>query len=201
MNTMSKSEYMKKWRMENKEHIEKYKKENKENRKKYYENNKESISEKGKIYRSKNKEALKIKRENYYLEHKEQAKLRAMEWDKNHPKEVKERVKRYADKNREIVRERQRLCKKNNPGNITFHVAKRRSMKMKATVTWINDFFVKEAYKLAKLREKLTKIKWHVDHVIPLKGKYVCGLHVHNNLQVIPAITNIKKSNHYSLGE
>lgn len=60
-----------------------------------------------------------------------------------------------------------------------------------------NDEFtnlvVKEAHELRKLRNKITGIDWHVDHVEPLNGKDVCGLHIWSNLQVIPKLLNLKK--------
>lgn len=52
-----------------------------------------------------------------------------------------------------------------------------------------------EAHSLRKLRNQSTGIEWHVDHIIPLKGKEVSGLHIWSNLQVIPKIINLKKGN------
>lgn len=52
-----------------------------------------------------------------------------------------------------------------------------------------------EARKLCKMRDASTQISWHIDHIIPLRGQTVSGLHVWNNLQVIPKILNLEKGN------
>ena len=70
-------------------------------------------------------------------------------------------------------------------------------MKLNAIPAWANKFFIEEAYHLAKLREKMCGGVWHVDHIVPLKSKVVCGLHVEHNLRVIPGTDNIKKGNRY----
>lgn len=73
--------------------------------------------------------------------------------------------------------------------------AKRRNPK--ARLNGANEWIIKEIYDLALLRTKLTGISWVVDHIVPLNGKTVCGLHVENNLQVVPANWNNKKGNKF----
>jgi hypothetical protein len=62
----------------------------------------------------------------------------------------------------------------------------------------LTSFVLQEAHALTKLRESHTGVKWHVDHTIPLQGQDVSGLHVWNNLQVLPATVNLRKGNRWS---
>jgi hypothetical protein len=78
--------------------------------------------------------------------------------------------------------------------------AKRHAAKMHRTPTWLTAddlWMIEQAYDLAALRTKLFGFSWHVDHVLPLQGKKVSGLHVPNNLQVIPWLDNVSKSNKF----
>lgn len=75
--------------------------------------------------------------------------------------------------------------------------ARRRARKRMAMPAWADLNAIRAIYRDAKKRIKETGMAWHVDHIIPLAGKNVCGLHVHWNLQVIPAEDNLKKSNKF----
>jgi hypothetical protein len=63
---------------------------------------------------------------------------------------------------------------------------------------WANAAAIAEMYSTAKQLTQETGVLHHVDHVIPLLGEFVSGLHVESNLQVLPADENIRKRNRYS---
>ena len=75
---------------------------------------------------------------------------------------------------------------------------KRYSYAKQARPIWADQFLIEEAYSLAQHRTSVTGIKWEVDHVLPIKGKDVCGLHVGENLQIITRSKNASKSNRFS---
>ena len=96
------------------------------------------------------------------------------------------------------LRDSELVVPENHPDAKNADTAKRRSAKLLRTPRWLTKdhlWMIRQAYYMAKLRTKLFGFKWHVDHVVPLKGVSVSGLHVPWNLQVIPATQNIKKSN------
>jgi hypothetical protein len=71
--------------------------------------------------------------------------------------------------------------------------AKRRAYKLQATTQWGQDG-VKAFYKKAKELEAMNPgVKYHVDHVVPLAGTNVCGLHNQFNLQILSALENQRK--------
>lgn len=99
-------------------------------------------------------------------------------------------------------REVKRLWRKNNLGLVLANCAKRRAAKLKRTPAWLTEFDllkIKCLYQVAAMRNRESGYEWHVDHIIPLQGEFVSGLHVPSNLQVIPAIDNLRKNNLYGI--
>lgn len=88
--------------------------------------------------------------------------------------------------------------RKNNPIQYRAHKAKRRAFKLLRTPNWLTKDQIKEIedyYTIASMFKMYTGEMYHVDHIVPLQGKKVSGLHVPWNLQVLPAKENIKKQN------
>lgn len=131
------------------------------------------------------------------------------------PEELKKHQKAWREKNKEKIyanTQKWRLANKdkqkeyvkksriNNSARVNANVNKRRADKLNRTPKWLTKddlWLIKQAYELSVLRTKLFGFKWHVDHIIPLKGKTVSGLHVPNNLQVIEGKLNIMKNNKF----
>lgn len=107
----------------------------------------------------------------------------------------------YAEKNRETIRKTALRWQKNNKGKVNANTAMRHTVKMSRTPGWLtkeDKSYIKCLYQLAAMRNRCDDKKWHVDHIVPLQGESVSGLHVPWNLRVIPAVENIRKGNKFN---
>ena len=110
----------------------------------------------------------------------------------------KENNRRWRQANPEKLKKIFKLWRQNNPNKINSFSAKRRAAKLQRTPLWLTKkqlLEIQSFYTKAKEMESLTGVKHHVDHIVPLQGDNVSGLHVPWNLQVISATENINKGN------
>lgn len=89
-----------------------------------------------------------------------------------------------------LIAKRESLYKKNNRGKQNSYTVKYRASKLKATPLWADLEAIKEFYINCPKG-------YHVDHIVPLQGKNVRGLHVLKNLQYLTASENCSKGNIY----
>jgi len=155
----------------------------------WYAANKNKKLSQNKQWREKNLEKHKELNRKWFNENKERKKHAGYEWHRKNPEKQKEYTKKYFFANREKCNKRTREWSKNNPDKANAVTAKRVAQKLKATPPW----FEKE--KVAFVYKKAQEYGFQVDHVIPLRGKNVCGLHCWSNLQLLDATLNRSKSN------
>lgn len=82
-----------------------------------------------------------------------------------------------------------------NKGRYVAKVIKRRELTRKAMPAWADQKQIESMYEKARELTLTTGVQHEVDHIVPLNGKRVCGLHVHNNLQILTKEQNRKKFN------
>lgn len=119
-------------------------------------------------------------------------------WKLANPEHVKAKDRAYAVANPDKRAKARARWDATNPGATAAAKAANHSARKKRVPTWLSDddkWMLTQAYALAALRTKIFGFPWHVDHIIPLNGKVVSGLHVPYNVQVIPAVENLRKSN------
>lgn len=111
---------------------------------------------------------------------------------------VKLQISAWRARNKPKLSQYVKKSRSKNPSSVATNAAKRRASKLLRTPKWLTDddhWMIAQAYEIAALRSKLFGFAWHVDHVLPLQGKIVSGLHTPYNLQVIPWDANVRKGN------
>ena len=119
----------------------------------------------------------------------EQKRLRLIENHKRWLSKPGNKLKKYAcDKNTQSTRYRR--WQENNKEKVRLKNANERAARLQRLPAWADREKIKEFYMNCPEG-------FHVDHIIPLRGKNVSGLHVIENLQYLPAKENISKSNKF----
>jgi hypothetical protein len=151
-----------------------------------------------KEYYAKTKEARLEEKRRSYANLKQDSKW--LEQRRNKNNKYRKLVGRSSEKSNPEVKKRYKQTQQGK-ANTLANDAKRRAAKLQRTPAWltVDDLWMLEqAYELAALRTKMFGFSWHVDHIIPLQGKLVSGLHVPTNVRVIPGIENVRKANRYA---
>jgi hypothetical protein len=105
------------------------------------------------------------------------------------------RIALWREQNRELARQLTKAWERANPDNVAARASLRRSRLLNACPAWASRDEIKSIYTEAARMSRETGALYHVDHIIPLAGKDVCGLHVPWNLRAIPAQENQRKWN------
>ena len=141
----------------------------------------------------------------------EKQKTNALKWQKENKDKYNLRLRKWRLLNLERERERKRILQskwvKINPevvkviakkyrkahlSRILARNAFRRANKLKQTPVWA------EVNEITRFYENCPN-GHHVDHILPLNGKLIRGLHVLSNLQYLPAAENIAKGNMFEI--
>jgi 5-methylcytosine-specific restriction endonuclease McrA len=131
----------------------------------------------------------------YYAKNAEKFKAEATKWAEENPDKVAARKERYYAANREKILARQATYAAANLDKVRAKAGKRRARRLQATPVWADKSKIDEFYFAANFLGMVTGEWHHVDHIVPLNGKTVCGLHNEFNLQVLTGAENMKKGN------
>lgn len=169
----------------------------------------------------KDENVARLKRKEYYLKNKERMIEQNLAWAKANVEQVrlnkqlwiqnissekrnayneKTKVRYYA--NKEWNSDRKKIYRSRNKHTINANASKRRAAHLQRVPRWLSDFDklkIKCIYSIASMLSRENKESWVVDHIIPLQGKLVSGLHVPSNLQVMRARENESKSNKFKV--
>lgn len=169
-------------------------------RAKHYSANVETIATQRALYRAANVEKVAAQRAEYYKSNAEKIAAHQAKYYKSNVEKIAAQRASYRAVNVEKIAARNAKYAKNNPGKINAHAARRRAAKLLRTPPWLTaqDLAdIAEIYVLCAERTKITGVPHAVDHVIPLMGRTVSGLHIAANLQIITASENSSKHNKY----
>jgi 5-methylcytosine-specific restriction endonuclease McrA len=145
----------------------------------------------------------RLRQKRYAEKHKDRVKSAIKKWNDAHKDKLNEASKSYYHRNKgnPEFQEKNRLKMKEwalkYPEKVLEQSARKRATKLLRMPVWSDKEQIKRIYEVALRKSNIEGRKYHVDHIIPLRGKLVSGLHIPSNLQVILESENLAKSNQF----
>lgn len=141
--------------------------------------------------------AVKARTREHFAQHPEAVRAANLKWTKENPEARNAIRRRWGKRNLKAERERVKKWAKNNPEKRTANRARRRAAKINRTPPWADKKAILKVYGEARALQEATGEPYHVDHIYPLQGEKISGLHVDGNLRAVPARVNLSKSNNF----
>jgi len=141
---------------------------------------------------------MQVRNKSWAQANKDKMRGYAQAYKQRNKQTISERSKLYVQKNPEVRKASMKAYRDSHKAEGAEYVRRRQARLAQRTPAWLSEddiWMMQEAYRLAALRSQIFGFAWHVDHILPLYGKNVSGLHVPTNLQVISAQENLRKSN------
>jgi hypothetical protein len=169
-------------------------------KKKYVQKNYDRLKKEWSAYRSENREKFLGSMRAWYQKNRETALEKKKIYRKENRKTLNVYSINWSKKNKEKVRASQRNHHKNYPEKARARLSKRRAARLFATPPWLTKDHldqIQDLYIIGSAFRLFTGQEYHVDHIVPLVSKGVCGLHVPWNMTVLEGDENRKKGNRY----
>ena len=148
-----------------------------------------------KEWRQVNKEKANASSKNWAIENHALVLERVRLWRLANPERAKSNQTRWRSENKTHSLEYRSAWNKRNRDKCNAQYERRRAAMISATPAWADPKSILEVYSAACALSMLTGKKRHVDHIVPLRSKLVCGLHCEANLQILTGSENQTKSN------
>jgi 5-methylcytosine-specific restriction endonuclease McrA len=118
-------------------------------------------------------------------------------WDDANREHVQAQSRAYYHANPDACQAKSRAYKAANRPHMAELQARRRRASKKATLPTSSPEAMRAIYERAALLTVITGVPHEVDHIVPLQGRNVCGLHVWWNMRAIPAVDNRSKKDRF----
>lgn len=182
-------------------------------RQRYADVNRDSINANSKVYRETNRDRINVRAAGYRAGNRgvlnQRSKTRYEQADKAkiaarkqvyrlaNIDTIRAKQQEWDAANRDKVHDQYLRNYARNKGTFIKNALKRSKIKAQAIPKWFDNDAVNAIYIEAQRLTQEYGIQYHVDHIVPLNGKKVCGLHIFDNLQILTAEENLRKSNKF----